>query len=285
MMEEGLGNVHVALRYLHEALKCNQRLLGADHIQTAASYHAIAIALSLMEAYSLSVQHEQTTLQILQAKLGLEDLRTQDAAAWLEYFESKALEQQEAARNGTPKPDASISSKGHLSVSDLLDYITPETDLKARDAQRKARMKVKGRPGQSPTSVLEENQKDDEILTPTPITVESSSDKDNKSEAKPVETKVDKRDMEPQDQVTLVKPESTAQEDDSSDEGWQEAVPKNRYPSGRRTRPSLAKLNTNFTNANQQISKSRGKPTNFASPRTSPNEISISAAGSTSQQC
>ena len=144
-------------------------------------------------------------------------------------------------------------------------------------------IQVKGRPGQSPTSVLEENQKDDEILTPTPITVESSSDKDNKSEAKPVETKVDKRDMEPQDQVTLVKPESTAQEDDSSDEGWQEAVPKNRYPSGRRTRPSLAKLNTNFTNANQQISKSRGKPTNFASPRTSPNEISISAAGSTSQ--
>jgi hypothetical protein len=33
MMEEGLGNVHVALRYLHEALKCNKRLLGADHIQ------------------------------------------------------------------------------------------------------------------------------------------------------------------------------------------------------------------------------------------------------------
>ena len=27
------GNVHVALRYLHEALKCNKRLLGADHIQ------------------------------------------------------------------------------------------------------------------------------------------------------------------------------------------------------------------------------------------------------------
>ena len=45
--------------------------------QTAASYHAIAIALSLMEAYSLSVQHEQTTLQILQANLGSDDLRTQ----------------------------------------------------------------------------------------------------------------------------------------------------------------------------------------------------------------
>lgn len=33
-----------------------------------------------MEAYSLSVQHEQTTLQILQAKLGAEDLRTQVCA-------------------------------------------------------------------------------------------------------------------------------------------------------------------------------------------------------------
>ncbi|XP_056174270.1 protein REDUCED CHLOROPLAST COVERAGE 1 [Syzygium oleosum] len=134
MMEEGLGNVHVALRYLHKALKCNQRLLGPDHIQTAASYHAIAIALSLMEAYPLSVQHEQTTLQILRAKLGPDDLRTQDAAAWLEYFESKAFEQQEAARNGTRKPDASIASKGHLSVSDLLDYINPSQDGKGRDA-------------------------------------------------------------------------------------------------------------------------------------------------------
>ncbi|KAJ7951300.1 Tetratricopeptide repeat (TPR)-like superfamily protein [Quillaja saponaria] len=133
MMEEGLGNVHVALRYLHKALKCNQMLLGPDHIQTAASYHAIAIALSLMEAYPLSVQHEQTTLQILRAKLGPDDLRTQDAAAWLEYFESKAFEQQEAARNGTRKPDASIASKGHLSVSDLLDYINPSHDAKERD--------------------------------------------------------------------------------------------------------------------------------------------------------
>ena len=94
----------------------------------------------------------------------------QDAAAWLEYFESKALEQQEAARNGTPKQDASIASKGHLrywsdnfinlvepsfnrlinqiiytlfySVSDLLDFISPDQESKAMDAQRKRRTKV-----------------------------------------------------------------------------------------------------------------------------------------------
>ncbi|CAJ1961296.1 unnamed protein product [Sphenostylis stenocarpa] len=142
MMEEGLGNVHVALRYLHKALKCNQRLLGPDHIQTAASYHAIAIALSLMEGYPLSVQHEQTTLQILRAKLGPDDLRTQDAAAWLEYFESKAFEQQEAAGNGTQKPDTSIASKGHLSVSDLLDYISPSHDPKGRDIAVRRRSQI-----------------------------------------------------------------------------------------------------------------------------------------------
>ncbi|XVF33173.1 hypothetical protein REPUB_Repub17cG0145800 [Reevesia pubescens] len=159
MMEEGLGNVHVALRYLHKALKCNQRLLGPDHIQTAASYHAIAIALSLMEAYPLSVQHEQTTLQILRAKLGPDDLRTQDAAAWLEYFESKAFEQQEAARNGTKKPDASIACKGHLSVSDLLDYINPNHDAKGKDIaagkRRSYISKVKGNPASSEGSPKE----------------------------------------------------------------------------------------------------------------------------------
>ncbi|XP_052193006.1 protein REDUCED CHLOROPLAST COVERAGE 1 [Diospyros lotus] len=175
MMEEGLGNVHVALRYLHKALKCNQRLLGPDHIQTAASYHAIAIALSLMEAYPLSVQHEQTTLQILRAKLGPDDLRTQDAAAWLEYFESKAFEQQEAARNGTRKPDASIASKGHLSVSDLLDYINPSHDAKGKDSvgiKRKTYiMKMKAKSDQNLSFVSsEESQKDasDEKLIPEP---------------------------------------------------------------------------------------------------------------------
>ncbi|KAF9669070.1 hypothetical protein SADUNF_Sadunf14G0069500 [Salix dunnii] len=184
MMEEGLGNVHVALRYLHKALKCNQKLLGPDHIQTAASYHAIAIALSLMEAYPLSVQHEQTTLQILRAKLGPNDLRTQDAAAWLEYFESKAFEQQEAVRNGTKKPDASIASKGHLSVSDLLDYINPSRDAKVRDV-------LAGKRKSYITKVKEKTQPD--------VSMASSyeSAKDNLKEASDVEIPV------PEDDASL----------------------------------------------------------------------------------
>ncbi|RHN74048.1 putative clustered mitochondria protein [Medicago truncatula] len=276
MMEEGLGNVHVALRYLHEALKCNKRLLGADHIQTAASYHAIAIALSLMEAYSLSVQHEQTTLQILQAKLGSDDLRTQDAAAWLEYFESKALEQQEAARNGTPKPDASISSKGHLSVSDLLDYITPDADLKAREAQKKARAKLKEKPGQNWDTATDENHKEEDVSQDYSIT-ETSSDKENKSEAQFQEQKIDKVESIDIDQTMFIENNKLAQ-DDSSDEGWQEAVPKGRSLIGRKSsssrRPTLAKLNTNFMSASQSP-RHRGKPANFSSPRSNLNETSV----------
>ncbi|KAE9608329.1 hypothetical protein Lal_00025831 [Lupinus albus] len=275
MMEEGLGNAHVALRYLHEALKCNKRLLGTDHIQTAASYHAIAIALSLMEAYSLSVQHEQTTLQILQAKLGSDDLRTQDAAAWLEYFESKALEQQEAARNGTPKPDASISSKGHLSVSDLLDYITPNADLKEREAQKKARAKLKGKPDQNLETALDENHKEEDMPQGYSIQ-ETTSDKENKSGTQFEEHRIDKVESTQLDQIMLNESNNPTQ-DESSDEGWQEAIPKGRSLTGRKSsssrRPTLAKLNTNFVKASQS-SKYRGKPTIFSSPRTSLHETS-----------
>ncbi|CAA0814691.1 Tetratricopeptide repeat (TPR)-like superfamily protein [Striga hermonthica] len=280
MMEEGLGNVHVALRYLHEALKCNQRLLGADHIQTAASYHAIAIALSLMEAYSLSVQHEQTTLQILKAKLGSDDLRTQDAAAWLEYFESKALEQQEAARNGTPKPDASISSKGHLSVSDLLDYITPDA-MKARDAQKKqARSKLKAKTGPNSETAIDEHQKEELVSADEPIT-ENSSDKENRIE---LQNKPEPQFTDPTktpDSIATDKAPSTDQNDNIyedemlSEEGWQEAFPKGRSPAGRK-RPSLAKLNTNNLNTSHP-SKYRGRSTNYSSPRTIINESAASS--------
>ncbi|KAK3020493.1 hypothetical protein RJ639_045743 [Escallonia herrerae] len=229
MMEEGMGNVHIALRYLHEALKCNQRLLGADHIQTAASYHAIAIALSLMEAYSLSVQHEQTTLQILQAKLGAEDLRTQDAAAWLEYFESKALEQQEAARNGTPRPDASIASKGHLRKLTWgqvnVVRVWPVSD-NSNQVQHFSRSNSSPILGTTETSLVpaEFNEVEDK-----PVLVLSQEPKD-----------IDITRHDP-----VVREESV--QETSSDEGWQEANSKVRSANGagRRfggRRPNLSKL-------------------------------------------
>ncbi|GMJ14272.1 REDUCED CHLOROPLAST COVERAGE 3 [Hibiscus trionum] len=231
MIEEGMGNVHVALRYLHEALKCNKRLLGADHIQTAASYHAIAIALSLMDAYSLSAQHEETTYKILQAKLGQYDLRTQDSVAWIGYFESKALEQQEAARNGTRKPDASIASKGHLSVSDLLDYISHDHNSKGTDVQRKP---LHAKVLDTQHNLVADTADINEIGTVASICLEEP-EKSQKT-----------------NDVTRVEPtvRSEVVEEITSDAGWQEANSKGRSgnavgrKSGRR-RTALANLKVN----------------------------------------
>ncbi|KAG0621755.1 hypothetical protein M758_3G045500 [Ceratodon purpureus] len=236
MMEEGLGNIHVALRYLHEALKCNQRLLGADHIQTAASYHAIAIALSLMEAYSLSVQHEQTTLQILQAKLGSDDLRTQDAAAWLEYFDSKALEQQEAARMGMPKPDASIASKGHLSVSDLLEYIN-EAEQKDKDAlKRKARKaKLQGKELGAPLVTADEGSSNENDVSEAVAEIELSPETIKSIEA---DVNLDRGETMASSSPlseAVIPPSATVADDE---EGWQEAVPRARSSGANKRRPA-----------------------------------------------
>ncbi|XP_038708988.1 protein TSS-like [Tripterygium wilfordii] len=229
MMEEGLGNAHIALRYLHKALKCNQRLLGPDHIQTAASYHAIAIALSLMEAYSLSVQHEKTNLQILRAKLGPDDLRTQDAAAWLEYFESKAFEQQEAARNGTRKPDASIASKGHLSVSDLLDYINPGHDAKGRDAVAVKRKnyitKVKGKSFQDVDlahldDTVKENSKNVSVEEGDTSDMGSKSDANQASISTPVQSWQPAEEETVEERANIPK-ENFSEKHIEGDDGWQ----------------------------------------------------------------
>ncbi|QDZ17938.1 putative subunit of eukaryotic translation initiation factor 3 [Chloropicon primus] len=160
MMEESKGRVGLSLRYLQEALKINQRLLGGDHVQTAASYHAIAIALSLMEPplYPLAVQHEQTCLEILDAKLGPDDLRTQDAIAWLEYFDLKAQE-------GEGATECNIASKGHMSVKELMDFIGEEAEEAKtksvggkREAKRKSKTKREKKRSKTPDSVLKEQR-------------------------------------------------------------------------------------------------------------------------------
>ncbi|KAI4331781.1 hypothetical protein L6164_016736 [Bauhinia variegata] len=63
---------------LPKALKYNKRLLGSDHVQTAASYNAISLTPSLVKTYSPNVHQEETTLKILQAKLESEELSSQD---------------------------------------------------------------------------------------------------------------------------------------------------------------------------------------------------------------
>ena len=72
------------------------------------------ISINTENKSQLPIDQLSRTLKLCKRNVEVLCVVMQDAAAWLEYFESKALEQQEAARNGTPKPDASIASKGHL---------------------------------------------------------------------------------------------------------------------------------------------------------------------------
>ncbi|KAM7477108.1 hypothetical protein LguiB_024351 [Lonicera macranthoides] len=174
-----LQHTELALKYVNRALYLLHLTCGPSHPNTAATY----INVAMMEE-GLGNVHVALRQLVLPRDSHCTLLDGSDAVAWLEYFESKALEQQEAARNGTPKPDASISSKGHLRqvficVSDLLDYIAPDVDMKTREAQKKqARAKlVKGKSG----SVTDEYQKD-EILSLTHHIPENLSDKENKSQ-------------------------------------------------------------------------------------------------------
>lgn len=122
-----------------------------------------------------------------------------------------------------------------------------------------------------------DNYPDDELPSPVHTVVENSSDKENKSE--PLLMKTDENpDLFLADK-TLPSPHDDPVQEETSEEGWQEAVPKGRSALGRKPsgsrRPSLAKLNTNFMNANP--AKFRSKTTSFVSPKTSPNEPASSS--------
>lgn len=141
---------------------------------------------------------------------------------------------------------------------------------------------IKGKSDQYPETGAEEFQKDED-LSPNLSVVESPSDKENKSEeAQLEEHAIEKSDAVLFDVTKLNKNVDQVQ-DDASDGGWQEAVPKGRSISGRKSssskRPSLAKLNTNFINASQS-SRYRAKPNSFVSPRTSPSESTASVSSS-----
>lgn len=134
-------------------------------------------------------------------------------------------------------------------------------------------LQLKGKSGQNWETASDENQKDEDMSRGF-STTEITSDKENKSEAQLKDHRIDKVESTHLDQ-TMLNESNNLTQDDSSDEGWQEAVPKGRSLTGRKSsssrRPTLAKLNTNFMNVSPS-SRYRGKPTNFSSQRTNLNE-------------
>jgi hypothetical protein len=73
----------------------------------------------------------------------------------------------------------------------LLDYITPDADLKEREAQKKTRAKVTEKLGQNWDTTTYESHKEEEVSQDYSIT-RTSSDKENKSEAQFQEQKIDR---------------------------------------------------------------------------------------------
>ncbi|KAL9275941.1 Clustered mitochondria protein-like protein [Drosera capensis] len=100
MMFQDAGKMDTALRYLQEALKKNERLLGEEHIQTAVCYHALAIAFNYMGAFKLSHQHEKKTYDILVKQLGEEDSRTRDSQNWMKTFKMRELQMNAQKQKG-----------------------------------------------------------------------------------------------------------------------------------------------------------------------------------------
>ncbi|KAJ4958852.1 hypothetical protein NE237_025963 [Protea cynaroides] len=142
---------------------------------------------------------------------------------------------------------ACSTTLGNLtSVSDLLNYINPDADLKGKENQKKqARAKIKGKQGQNQWDTTADEYQKDEILSSTSLLIETYSDKENNTEAWLMESKDEKSIISLADESALNQQDDHLAEEDISDEGWQEAVPKG-Y---------------------------RGRPTNFQSTRTSPNEV------------
>ncbi|KAK8654479.1 hypothetical protein V6N13_128447 [Hibiscus sabdariffa] len=149
-----------------------------------------------------------------------------DAASWLEYFESKAFEQQEAARHRTKKPYASIASKGHLSVSDLLDYINPNHDAKGRDIaagkRRSYVMKEKGKHhSQSSEGSSKEAAKEDSDEEKRLSEQEDKPDANQKTSSLPLQPHAPVAEETTEAKLNIDNHIHSELHDEEGDDGWQ----------------------------------------------------------------
>lgn len=136
---------------------------------------------------------------------------------------------------------------------------------------------IKGKVDPNWDTVTEEYDKNERPSEIKPIP-KNSNDKENKTV---LQNKSELQSEDPTANTTDVfvadnQNGDFAKDDDTSEEGWQEAFPKGRSPMSRKPsaskRPTLAKLNTNFLDTSSS-SKYRAKP----SPRTNLNENAASS--------
>lgn len=126
-------------------------------------------------------------------------------------------------------------------------------------------------------TVEDDDQKDAAPVSDYSWKENSTSDKENNNQTQPVESKDDMPSSAALHFSTLNAVEDDVAQGDTSDEGWQEAVPKSRSLSSRKSsgsrRPSLAKLNTNaINNGDSARYRGRSSPSFSPSRTSSPNE-------------
>lgn len=85
----------IALEYFIEACKCYEEILGVAHLQTAAMYHAIALAYANLEQFKDALNYEKKNYNILkQLSMPDLDLRVMESNLYLKQFTSKAVQMQ-----------------------------------------------------------------------------------------------------------------------------------------------------------------------------------------------
>ncbi|CAM6078596.1 unnamed protein product [Sphagnum tenellum] len=235
----------ISLIPVHKALSKLVSVCGPYHWMTAGAYsllavvlyhtgdfnQAIAIALSLMEAYSLSAQNEQTTLEILKAKLGPNDLCTQDAAVWLNTSTPKQLSNKrllEMAPQNLIRPLPARAISGSLLFSSkrrkckipgvvIQSVSTPSCpSVPADEFNKQASKFLDLDKEKSQSDSVESSETPKAALLSTSILPMSPTEE-------PLVHGIE---------VTLKMPDVGMIEESHEDEGWQEAVPRGRLYGG-----------------------------------------------------
>ncbi|KAL0489485.1 clustered mitochondria protein [Acrasis kona] len=94
MMYQDLGDHAMSVKFLQQALRINESVLGAEHFQTGQTHHALAITYSLDREFRLAVDHERKAHKIFRLHFGDKDQRMVDSAQWLQHLTLSAVQQQ-----------------------------------------------------------------------------------------------------------------------------------------------------------------------------------------------
>jgi protein TIF31 len=95
MMYQDMNDTQRSVKFLREALRINETILGATHVQTAQSHHALAVTYSMDKRFRDAIEHERKSYRILCENFGDKDQRALESGKWLQHFTVSAVHQQQ----------------------------------------------------------------------------------------------------------------------------------------------------------------------------------------------